>query len=408
MSIATASNLGLAAALASARQETDSLFSLLRSGGLDIRPIAERHRLIFYLGHIEAFDWNQVCRAGLGMPSFNAYFDTLFEAGIDPPPGKEPADTPADWPPLAEVLEYRRLVRAAVDAALPQAPSDLIPLIIEHRYMHAETLSYLFLRLDAQWKSGPPPANQPSRPAPVNPMVDIPAGRATLGMRRDSGFGWDNEFEAHSVDVPAFRISRYKVSNGEFLDFVRQGAAMPPFWTGAPDSPRLRCVFGEIPLPLDWPVWCTQQQATAYARSRGLHLPTEAQFHRGAYGTPGGAERLYPWGDQRPESVPGNFDLRSWDPVPVDSTPESDSAFGVSQLAGNGWEWTNTVFAPFEGFERSRTYPGYSANFFDGQHYVMKGGSPRTAATLLRRSFRNWFRPDYRHTWAGFHLVENS
>ncbi len=59
-----------------------------------------------------------------------------------------------------------------------------------------------------------------------------------------------------------------------------------------------------------------------------------------------------------------------------------DSAFGVSQLLGNGWEWTSTVFGPFPGFKPMPTYPGYSANFFDGQHYVIKGGSPRTAAAI--------------------------
>ena len=52
----------------------------------------------------------------------------------------------------------------------------------------------------------------------------------------------------------------------------------------------------------------------------------------------------------------------------------------MADLLGNGWEWTRTVFAPFEGFEPFPFYPGYSANFFDGKHYVMKGGSARTAA----------------------------
>jgi formylglycine-generating enzyme required for sulfatase activity len=116
---------------------------------------------------------------------------------------------------------------------------------------------------------------------------------------------------------------------------------------------------------------------------------------------------MYPWGDEPPGAAHGNFDFASWDPVPVTATPAGDSAFQVSQLAGNGWEWTSTVFEPFPGFERFPFYPGYSANFFDGSHYVMKGGSARTAAPLLRRSFRNWFRPDYPYVYAGFRLAEN-
>ena len=139
-----------------------------------------------------------------------------------------------------------------------------------------------------------------------------------------------------------------------------------------------------------------------------MSLPTEAQFHRAAYGTPQGAQRAYPWGSHEPAASHGNFDFHCWDPAPVTAHPAGDSAFGVSQLLGNGWEWTDTPFAPFEGFRPIASYPGYSANFFDGDHFVLKGGSPRTAARLLRRSFRNWFRPDYPHVYAGFRLVENS
>ena len=48
------------------------------------------------------------------------------------------------------------------------------------------------------------------------------------------------------------------------------------------------------------------------------------------------------------------------------------------------------------------SYPEYSADFFDGQHYVMKGASPATARELVRRSFRNWFRPNYPYVYATF------
>ena len=74
-------------------------------------------------------------------------------------------------------------------------------------------------------------------------------------------------------------------------------------------------------------------------------------------------------------------------------------------MRGNGWEWTSTVFAPFAGFEPFRFYAGYSADFFDGRHYVMKGGSARTAACMMRPSFRNWFQPDYPYVYAGFRCV---
>jgi formylglycine-generating enzyme required for sulfatase activity len=104
---------------------------------------------------------------------------------------------------------------------------------------------------------------------------------------------------------------------------------------------------------------------------------------------------------------PGNCNYRRWDPEPVNASPETASQFGIVQTVGNGWEWTSTLFAPFPGFQPRPTYAGYSADFFDNRHYVMKGASPRTAAKLTRPSFRNWFRPEYPYVYATFRLVQN-
>jgi formylglycine-generating enzyme required for sulfatase activity len=164
-------------------------------------------------------------------------------------------------------------------------------------------------------------------------------------------------------------------------------------------------MFDNIPLPPDWPVYVSHAEASAYAQWVGKSLPTEAQWHRAAYGTPEGSERQFPWGSDAPSRTLGNFDFERWDPTPVGAFPLGRSAFGVADLIGNGWEWTATRFAPFPGFEPFSFYPGYSANFFDDQHYVMKGGSARTAACILRRSFRNWFQPHYQYVYAGFRCV---
>ncbi|MBZ5542877.1 MAG: formylglycine-generating enzyme family protein [Acidobacteriia bacterium] len=143
------------------------------------------------------------------------------------------------------------------------------------------------------------------------------------------------------------------------------------------------------------------------ARWAGKALPTEAQWHRAAFGTPEGPERQYPWGDGPARPEYGNFDFRRWDPTPGGAFPSGASSFGVADLLGNGWEWTSTVFEPFPGFQAFPFYSGYSANFFDGKHYVMKGGSSRTAACMLRRSFRNWFQAHYQYVYAGFRCVES-
>jgi len=276
-------------------------------------------------------------------------------------------------------------------------------------------------------KFGRPIVPAPAAPSVRPRLVEIPAGRATLGLPRSAAapFGWDNEFEAHQVDVPAFAIDAYKVTNGEYLKFVSDGAydhralwadadwewrqmrgiSHPFFWKRRGDQWFYQTMFAEVPLPLDWPVYVSHAEAAAYARWAGKALPSEAQYHRATYGTPDGSERAYPWGHQPPDARYGNFDFNHWDPAPVGAHPQGASAFGVSDLVGNGWEWTRTVFEPFAGFEPFSFYPGYSADFFDGLHYVAKGGASRTAACLLRRSFRNWFQPRYPYVYAAFRCV---
>jgi gamma-glutamyl hercynylcysteine S-oxide synthase len=164
-------------------------------------------------------------------------------------------------------------------------------------------------------------------------------------------------------------------------------------------------MFDDVPLPADWPVYVSHAEASAYAKWAGKSLPSEAQWHRAAYGTIGKCENKYPWGSAAPDARFGNFDFHRWDPAPVNSSPEGRSAFGVDDMLGNGWEWTSTLFAPFPGFKAFPFYAGYSADFFDGKHFVMKGGSPRTASCMLRPTFRNWFQAHYQYVYTGFRCV---
>jgi formylglycine-generating enzyme required for sulfatase activity len=273
--------------------------------------------------------------------------------------------------------------------------------------MHAETLAYMLHAMppDRLRKPAETVWGEAGSKSKGHEIRSVPAGPATLGQVDDGTFGWDNEFPSFQVEVSEFAIDRLPVTNGDYLAFTEHGGPPPHFWVDGESGWRLRTMFGVVPLPLDWPVYVTHEQASAYASWRGGRLPAEAEWHRAAYGTPDGDERPYPWGDLHPECVPGNFDSRGWDPAPVGAHPETASAFGVEDLIGNGWEWTSTPFAPFPGFEPFPFYPGYSADFFDGQHFVLKGGSPRTDAVFLRRSFRNWFRLDYPYVFATFRCV---
>jgi formylglycine-generating enzyme required for sulfatase activity len=383
----------LARGLASARAQTDSLFQLILPETLYARPVSERHRLIFYLGHFEAFDWNVLARRSLNAPSFHPTFDSLFERGIDPPPGEAAIDSPSDWPAIAEIENYKSKTRAWIDAKLPNLDPWVLQMAIEHRHMHAETFAYLLHNLPYDQKRNPADATAPAGGDIVsNPMIAVDGGAVTLGQT-GGAFGWDNERLAHDVDVLPFHMSKFKISNGEYLDFVNEGGPVPHFWTKESNAWHFRGMFSQIPLPMDWPVWVTQQQAAAYVHWRGADLPTEAQFLRAAALT-------------TPDPIRDNFDYGSWDPISVNA--RNPGVYAPAQMIGNGWEWTRDIFAPFEGFAAHPLYPGYSADFFDGQHYVLKGASPRTAAVFTRPSFRNWFRSDYPYMYAGLRLVDNS
>jgi|SRR5579863_1391148 len=432
--------------LLSARQKTDDLFAIVKSDSLYERPIAERHRIIFYIGHLEAFDWNLLHDRVLGLKAFHPEFDQLFAFGIDPVGGGLPTDQPSQWPKIDAVKEYVEKIRAAIDEKLPEALdadssgrdgfplSTLLNVAIEHRLMHAETLAYMLhqLPLDRKIWQAEPIISSGSQPI-IHRSIQIPAGEVTLGLSGSSGsFGWDNEFEAHNVLVPAFAIDQYKVTNQQYLEFINaggyetqslwigdggndregdwnwktaRGISYPAFWKREGDRWLYRTMFNDIPLPLDWPAYVSQAEAKAYAKWAGKSLPTEAEWQRAAHSTPDGRESFYPWGSEAPSSKFGNFDFERWSPAAVNAFPAGRSAFGVEGMVGNGWEWTSSEFAPFPGFERFPFYPGYSADFFDGKHFVMKGGSARTASCMLRPTFRNWFQAHYQFIYTGFRCV---
>ena len=248
---------------------------------------------------------------------------------------------------------------------------------------------------------------EPSFSAGVEPLrVRIPAGSVTLGAELETlPFGWDHEAPARKVEVPAFEIDRTPVMNGEFLEFVSDGGYEDrSYWSDAdwswreaaqlvhPTSWRrdgegwfYRGLMEDIPLTrvFDWPVYVGWAEASAFLAWRGQRLPTEAEFRRAAYGTSSGEERRHPWGSEDPSARHGNFDWHSWAPVPVGSHPDGESAFGVLELVGNGWEWTGSRLEPRGG--SSATLPACPED-----HFVRLGASWATPGRLLRPSYRRW------------------
>jgi ergothioneine biosynthesis protein EgtB len=445
-SVRTESHLDLGQRFEAVWQRTDRLLALVAPDAFRERPIALRHPFVFYLGHLPAFAWSHVCRRLLGRPAFNPRFDEIFDRGIDPDvddPARchaHPA-VPAQWPEMPAVLAYRNRIRDAILASLdeidlgsatPRAAEHdrVVSMVLEHELMHQETLLYMIQQLPLSLTVRPAlPPLYPTGDALRGRPIAVPAGTATLGADVDDlDFGWDNEFPAVSVGVPGFVVDSTPVTNGEFLEFVtggaygrealwqpedwawkqRMGLAHPPFWQAEDGGWTYRTILDELSLASvrDWPVYVSLAEARAYARWRGTRLLTEAQFHRAAYGEPGGGERAFPWGDEAPTPRHGNFHFAYASPAPVGSHPAGVSAWGVHELVGNGWEWTETPFAPFMGFRACIPgYPGYSRDFFDGKHYVLKGASWATDAALVRRSFRNWYQARYPYVFAKFRCV---
>lgn len=431
----------------SAWSRTDQIFARVRDPELLAQPIVWRHPFIFYVGHLPAFSWNQICGSILNWPSFNSYFDDLFCRGIDPDVDTGEChwhpEVPEAWPSLSDTSAYRDNVRDAiwesVDALNRSESGDpmaqrgrVFHLVLEHEYMHQETLLYMLQQLALDKKDRPREGLRYSfKGAPQCRSVKIPAGKARLGMNFDDlDFGWDNEFSQTVVDVPAFTIDSLPVTNGQFFDFVESGGyddqrywrpedwrwknlehkRHPSCWSRLNGQWLYRAMFDEFPLEdvASWPVYVSLAEARAYARWRGRRLPTEAEFHRAAYYGPNGRESEYPWGNGNPDKQHGAFNFALWAPAPVGAYPAGASRWGVYELVGNGWELTDTPFAPLPGFTPYiKSYPDYSADFFDGKHFVVKGASWATDADLLRPSFRNWYQAHYPYVFAKFRCVSS-
>jgi gamma-glutamyl hercynylcysteine S-oxide synthase len=405
------------------RARSRGLFNLLAPDAYYTRPISLRNPVVFYEGHLPAFSVIALIKRGLDRPGVDERLEALFARGIDPEDERAAAgasSASAVWPSRDEVQAYARRADAAILDVLRTAPLDSIgrPVMrrleavyaaLEHEQMHQETLMYMWHQLPYELKRmpdgyRPDPGGEP----PSRKEVRIPAGSANLGADplRDP-FWWDNEYPPFDVEVSSFDIDVFPVTNRDFLAFVEAGHQPPHFWARRDGTWVWRGMFEELPLPMAWPAWVTWQEADAYARWKGRRLPTEAEYHRATFGDPSGVERAFPWGEDPPDDTirRGVFDFASFDPAPVGGCPAGASAWGVQDLVGDGWEWTSTVFAGFPGFEPMASYPEYSADFFDGRHYVMKGASPVTPRDLVRRSFRNWFRPDYPYVFAKFRTV---
>jgi iron(II)-dependent oxidoreductase len=396
------------------RRRTRQIFELIAPEAFDMRPIPLRHPIRFYEGHLASFNFGMLLQSGFVKHDPKPELTTLFARGIDP------LDTSAAdkltierWPERGVVADYLARVQDNMTRAF-EADIDPIYLhtAVEHEEMHQETLMYLIHRLPHELKRKPAGLQtNHGKTSASGSWVRIEAGIAQLGADPKSvPFGWDNEFPQMRTEVAAAEIASRKVSNGDFLEFVHAGGyekeklwndagwqfirenkiSAPPFWSRKDGEWQYNGLFESMSLPLDWPVYVSHIEALAFTRWCGCRLPSEAEWHRAFERAPA------------PQAERDNFDFVAWNPTPV-----SEQNGELFQLAGNGWEWTSAPFKGFPGFKAFAHYPGYSADFFDGFHFVLKGASPVTPAALVRTSFRNWFQDHYRYAYTAFRCARD-
>ena len=412
----------------------EQLFETLVCGaGYYEQSIKLRHPLIFYLGHTATFFMNKLILAGLLTQRVEPRFESIFAIGVDEMSWDDMSTAHYDWPTVDAVRAYRQQVREQVDrliATLPlQLPIDwnhpwwVIVMGIEHERIHLETSSVLIRqqRLDLV---RPHPDWRPcadTAAAPQNTLVQIPAGSVQLGKEKSAAtYGWDNEYGAHTADVPQFAAGRYVVSNQEFLEFVKadaysndsvweeEGRAWknfvqakhPTFWVRDGGAWGLRLMTEEIPMPWDWPVEVNYHEAKAFCNWKGqqtgepYRLPTEDEWHR-LYAMSGVAD--VPHG----ERAAANLQLHHYaSSCPVTSFRHGD----WYDVVGNVWQWTETPIYPFVGFEVHPWYDDFTAPTFDGRHNLLMGGSWISSGNEVLKSARYAFR---RHFFqhAGFRYV---
>jgi iron(II)-dependent oxidoreductase len=390
--------------------------------------------LVWDLGHIAHFEALWLLRKRGAEAPGGEELDPVYDPQRTPRAERDRLPIPALASTRAYLDEVRARTRRQLEAMdrgrSPLLDEEmLVQLVSQHEAQHQETmLQAIALREDLPYQ----PAFVERRPLPLTARpaegsVLVPAGPFVMGTD-DRVRAYDNERPAHEVDLPAFRIDVTPVTNGNYLAFMRDGgyqrealwsddgwrwrqthaACAPVHWR--PDGDDWRAIVFGRPTAIDPDcpvVHVSWYEADAYARWAGKRLPTEAEWEKAAAWDAGRhASRRYPWGDRAPESDRANLDQRRLGPVPVGSFPKGRSPYGCLQTLGDVWEWTDTWFDGYPGFE-AFPYREYSEIFFGRQYRVLRGGSFATSVLVARNTFRNWDFPERRQIFAGFRCAES-
>ncbi len=388
--------------------------------------------LVWDLAHVGQQEELWLLQQGAGVertPVFHPTIACLYDAAEHPRASRTQL-------PLLDPRESRRAVAdvrnrvldrvARVRAQDPQQAAFAVAMVAQHEHQHDETMfaTHNLRSGDPLLAAAPTP---PGRVVPAEPVL-VPAGEFLLGVDPvQEPWALDNEHPQHRVHVPAFRIGRVPVTNGEWAAFVDDGGYEDPrHWTRAGWAHRREA---GIVAPLGWSRdgaggWTQRRfavevaldpaapvqhvdchEAEAFARWAGARLPTEVEWEKACAWDPVlGRRRRWPWGQEAPTADRANLGGHALGPAQVGAYPAGASAYGVEQLMGDVWEWTSSDFAPWPGFS-PMLYDTYSAPFFGGGYRVLRGGSWASTPVSVRPSFRNWDWPVRRQIFTGLRLA---
>jgi len=403
------------------RAATTELCATLSAEDCNLQAMPETSPAKWHLAHttwfFETFVLAEYCVDYLPVNTlyavlFNSYYNGI---GAQFP---RPQRAILSRPTLDEVYEYRRLVdeeivNVLLDSAHPQAAAihSRIELGLHHEAQHQELLltdlKYCLFQnpLFPVYRDLPGGVEQPE--APALDYVMCPGGEVRVGYAGD-GFSFDNERPRHVQHVAPFRLANRLVTNAEYLEFVTAGGYSEPehwladgwaevqqhqwqhplYW-GCVDGQWLEYTLAGLqPLDESAPVsHVSYFEAQAYASWAGKRLPTEAEWESVAH----------------PQPVAGNLiDAGRLHPAAARA-----GSGNIHQLYGDCWEWTNSAYLSYPGYQPAAGAVGeYNGKFMSGQ-MVLRGGSCLSQAFHVRASYRNFFYPRDRWQCTGIRLATN-
>ena len=359
---------------------------------------------------------------------FLFYFNSYYE-GFGPRIERPKRGTKSR-PTVRETVAYRNHIDEQMLDFLRSAPESVLSVVrlgLEHEMQHQELLVYDIKHLlcdQFQPKMQPLPKSQ----AKVEGMAEVEGGLFWLGYEGNE-FAWDNEKPAHQVFLQDFAIDRALVTNGKFLEFMRDGGYQnfhwwfsegwetvkrenwqaPLYWELHDGEWLIRDFSGlhSVDVRSEDPVsHVSYYEASAFAKWAGKRLPTEAEWEKAAcYDAERKVKNRFPWGDADPGSGNANlFENRFWSVTPVGAFPGGANPYGCQQMIGDVWEWTTSDYVPYPGFKTE--FDEYNDKWFVNQK-VLRGGSFATPQIHIRTTYRNFFHAHERWMLSGFRCARD-